>query len=844
LVYLFQSKEARKMTPINQKTASAQKTAANKPLFSASHIALGIDVPPGETLRITIQSSKDSTQPVSVHIEPLEHGNPTMPQKQAAWQNGIRSLVRRGAGFLTAIPQARALMALALLLYISTRLVGITRWPIYFFTDEAVQQNFAAELVKGGGAWHDGTVLPTFFENAGQYEMNFSVYVQAIPTMLFGKSEQVARGVSAIFTLFGALALGLALQKVFRLPHAWAGVMFLSITPAWFLHSRTAFESAEAVSLYLLFLLFYWLYRSENPRNLFPCLFFGALTLYTYSPAQVVMLVTGTFLFLSDIRYHIKHWRIALGGAFFLGVLSIPYDMFLAQHPSGNQQQLAILNSYWLRDIPLWEKLSIYLGDYLRGLNPAYWFLPEQEPIVRHMMQGYGHVMWITLPLTLIGFLLALWNIRDSRFRVILIALLAAPAGAAVVGITITRALFMVVPAALFTTLGAIWLVTLTESYTPGLPAYLAVWRDGYRSLLRYLSTWRGAFRPIAAQPIVRRSVSNMLREWQERSRSAPGRFIDSGYSRTTIGIVLFAILAAANIFMTWDALANGPTWYSDYGLYGQQYGGAQLTGAMASYLNQNPDTQFIVSPDWANGTDEIMNFFLPEGFPFRMGGIDGYIQEMRPIAPNDVIILTPDELVRAAQSGLFASIQAVHTVPWPDGRTGFYFLRLRYSGQAAAILAAQKAELAKPVSEQLLLNGESVQVEHSRFDMGTLANGFDDDPVSLMRGLSANPLYVDMRFTETHAFTSIRALVGSAPTRLTVTISPDDGGAPDVFSVEVPRATENHMIVLSLPHAIASRHVRLEFLVVGEDEPTHVHVFGIFLEGIGWKSARLAPGS
>jgi hypothetical protein len=447
--------------------------------------------------------------------------------------------------------------------------------------------------------------------------------------------------------------------------------------------------------------------------------------------------------------------------------------------------------------------------------------------------------MWVTLPLTIIGFLLTLWNIRDSRFRVILIALLAAPAGAALVGITITRALFMVVPAAIFTTLGAIWLITLIENHAPDLPAYLAVWRDGYRSLRLYLSNWREIFRT-PGKP----SLANRVRYWQAQTRMLPDWFIDTGLPRRALGIALFFILAGANIYMTWDALTNGPIWYSDYGLYGQQYGGSQLTTAMSGFLRQHPDTQFIVSPDWANGTDEIMNFFLPENFPFRMGGIDGYLHDLREIDPHDVIIVTPDELVRAAQSGLFASIQSVQTVSWPDGRTGFYFLRLRYSDQAAAILAAQQAELAKPVDEQLLLNGEIVQVEHSRFDMGNLASGFDDDPVSLMRGLSANPLYLDMQFPEAHSFTSLRALVGSAPTRLSVTFYPDAGGEPLLFFAEVPRATENHIITIMLPAAISARHVRLEFLVIGDEEPTHVHIFGIFLEGIGWKSARIAPGS
>jgi hypothetical protein len=800
---------------------------------STTRVNVVVDVPIGEIIHITIAAVPNGAQPVSVRIESLGASIPPSPSAivqplPLAWPG---KLARRFFFALAAIPLPRLLMLLALALYLATRLAGLTRWPIYFFTDEAVQTNFAQELVQGGGTWRDGTFLPTFFENAGQYEMNVSVYVQVIPYLLFGKSELVTRGVSVLITLLGAFAIGLILNKPFRLPYAWVGVLFLSITPAWFLHSRTAFETSEAVSLYAIFLLFYLLYRTENVWYLFPCLFFGALTLYTYSPAQVVILASGILLLLSDARFHIKNWRFALGGFVFLAMLSVPYDLFLVQHPTGNQQQLAILNSYWLRDTSLWNKLTIYAGDYIKGLNPVYWFAPEQESLVRHMMLNYGHVLWATFPLALLGFLLVVWNFRDSRFRVILVALLAAPAGAAMVGITITRALFMVVPLAILDTLGCVLLLSLFEQNPTDLPAYLSLWRERILRLPSVLPAhWKSG------------SISNHIPATVSKAKQPA--FHAWRLPRTAIALGLFLLLGSINLYMTWDALVYGPTWYKNYGLYGMQYGGEQLTSAMRDYTKQNPDTRFIVSPDWANGTDAIMNFFLPDDYPYRMDGIDRYLQQISNTEPNDVVILTPDEYARAQKSGLFAEIQTIQILLWPDGRPGFYFLRLRYAEDADERIAAQKAELAKPVDELLTLNEELVRVVHSRLDMGSLPDGFDNNPVSLIRGLSANPLFLELNFPAPRTFTAVRALVGAAPTRLTMILYPPDGSAPRSFQAEVPRATENHEIVLMLPETITADHIRLEFLVVGEAEPTHVHIFGIILEGDGWKSVTDAPGS
>ena len=58
------------------------------------------------------------------------------------------------------------------------------------------------------------------------------------------------------------------------------------------------------------------------------------------------------------------------------------------------------------------------------------------------------------LPLIVLGILVGLWKIRESRYRVVLIALLAAPLGGALTSAGITRVLVLVVPAALLAALG------------------------------------------------------------------------------------------------------------------------------------------------------------------------------------------------------------------------------------------------------------------------------------------------------------------------------------------------------------------------------------------------------
>jgi hypothetical protein len=183
-----------------------------------------------------------------------------------------------------------------------------------------------------------------------------------------------------------------------------------------------------------------------------------------------------------------------------------------------------------------------------------------------------------------------------------------------------------------------------------------------------------------------------------------------------------------------------------------------------------------------------------------------------------------------------------LQTIPYPDGSPGFYFAQPRYIDNIREVIAAEKAELAKPVEGNVDLGGEIVRVVHSRLDMGTLADGFDGDPYSVMRGLEDNPLYVEMFFPAPHTFTVFRVRVGGAPTRLTVTVYPSDGGDPQAYSTEVERASDYRDLTISWPAPVESSHIRLEIETVGESAPTHVHVYEIQLEGVGWKNGLAGP--
>ncbi len=291
----------------------------------------------------------------------------------------------------------------ALGIYAFTRFIALPSFPIYFFTDEAVQTVTAANLLRDHLFSPTHEFLPTYFENGSQFNLSASVYLQAAPYFLLGKSIWVTRGTAALMTLIAAACVGLICQKAFKSPYPWLAVLFLSVTPAWFLHSRTAFETALATSFYAGFLYCYLMYRMKDPRYLYGAVAFGALAFYSYNPMRMVMLVNALLLLVVDLKFHFRNWKALLWGLALGLLLAIPFLRFLINHPNAGDWQMRLLGSYWISDISLWAKMKTFGLEYLRGLDPLYWYLPHTQDLPRHILLGYGHVLRLTFPFVIGG---------------------------------------------------------------------------------------------------------------------------------------------------------------------------------------------------------------------------------------------------------------------------------------------------------------------------------------------------------------------------------------------------------------------------------------------------------
>ncbi|MDZ4158920.1 MAG: glycosyltransferase family 39 protein [Anaerolineaceae bacterium] len=678
-------------------------------------------------------------------------------------------LPQRPGWLLQRLTLESGLFLLALLVYLFTRLIGLQEFPIYFFTDEAAQTLLAADLVRDGFHGYDGQFLPTYFLNVYQYNLSASVYIQVLPYLLFGASVWVTRATSALLSLVAAVSVGLTVRKIFRSKHAWVAVMLLSITPAWILHSRTAFETSLATSFYAGFLYLYLCYRQGSHRSLYPAIVLSALTFYTYSPIRLVVLLTAALLFFTDLRYHWQVRRHVLWGLGLALLLAAPEVRFQLTHPGENLQHLQVLNSYWVKPLPLDVKLMTYFKQYLTGLDPAYWYLPGSGDLARHLMKGYGHVLLATLPAALAGIWSCLRRWRSPEHRALLISLLTAPSGAALVGIGITRALVMVVPLAILSGLG---IATAVE------------WLQ---------SRWKAA--------------------------------------RRVLLLLLFSLLALFNLRMLQDALINGRFWFTDYGLGGMQYGAVQVFNEIEDYLERSPSTRIILSPSWANGTDMLARFFFNDPLPFEVGSIVGSMEREQALDDQTLFIMIPDEYQKVLESEKFTRVQVEKTLPFPDGRPGFYFVRLRYVDGVESIFEAEREQRRKLLEHKLVVGGIPALVKYSYLDMGSIDLVFDGDSNTLVRTLEANPLQVQVEWSKSRQVERVSVRIGGTATKVQVRLQNADGKELIHASQTVGDEPNPRTLTFALGNAYEANRLLISVTSINSPEPAHVHLWEVTVE-------------
>jgi hypothetical protein len=674
------------------------------------------------------------------------------------------SLLRRAATSLrqTFREPGMTLLLLSIGVYLFTYLYRLEDFPIFFFTDEAIQTVLASDLIRDGLHDYHGTYLPTFFLNGSRYALSLSVYMQLLPTLLLPRSIMVTRAVATLVSSTSVLAVAMTLKRIFQLRSWWIGVLLLGLTPAWFLHARTAFEYGLLVTNISWALYFYLRYRQGDTHYLYLSIVFASLGFYSYNPGQLIIPGLALLLLALDARYHWQHKSTVIKGLGLALLCMLPYLRFRLEHPIDSYHQLKVLNSYWVQPTPFGEKISHFLGEFLLGLSPKYWFFPGTADLIRHVMKGYGHIQTLTLPFAALGLVIGLKKPHRKFGLVLLAAMLASVLGGAVVAVGISRVLSFIIPMTIFIAIGVDWAVT----------------------------------------------------------------WISSKLSNRVVLTSLFIILACGNVLLMRDALINGPTWFTDYSLGGMQYGAKQVSAVIQSYIDENPDSKVILSPDWANGVDVIRRFFFPDDAPVYLGSAASFTGEKAEVDDHTLLVMTPEEYAQLQANPKIGRLDVEFTLTYPDWKPGFYFLKMEYSDEADEIFEQERTERLKPRSGSAEVLGQVVQIEHPYFDNGEIQHMFDHDTYTLARVYEANPATIKITFPDDASLEGMRLTTGSMDFELDVRLYTTLEVDPVVYHQSYQGLPDDPTVQINFdlgPERV--RVVEVEILSIRPADPVKIHI-------------------
>jgi hypothetical protein len=204
----------------------------------------------------------------------------------------------------------------------------------------------------------------------------------------------------------------------------------------------------------------------------------------------------------------------------------------------------------------------------------------------------------------------------------------------------------------------------------------------------------------------------------------------------------------------------------------------------------------------------------------------DRFTEQRQDLTDNTVLVLTASEYEAVRTDPKFTDVRSEKMIPYPDGSPGFYFVRMRYSALADALVEQERLERQRPISETVEAGGERLTVEHPFLDSGTIQHMFDGDTYTLARGYEANPMILRITFDTPRPVHELVLTTGSMDIGLTVRLYPAGGGDPEVYSRDYPDLPDDPTVTLAFgqPPDLVER-VDLEISQLGVVGPSKLHI-------------------
>lgn len=312
--------------------------------------------------------------------------------------------------------QTRILLLSIIILFFVTRLYKINEIPPSVYWDEAsIGVNAYSIAQTGKDEW--GDFLPLHFRAFGEFKLPIYVYAVAIFVKIFGLNEFSVRAPAVLFSL-GVIILTFFLAKRLTGNSAiglWSS-FFVSISPWFFIFSRTGYEATAGLIFYLLGIYLFFLHR-KNPYFILISVISFILSAYSYNSFRIISPLTLLIL----IIFEIKNLTANIGKL-------IPVIMISAAILAASLFPIYRLYVYdtgnFRFNVVGIKSTTDFFTNYLSHFSPN--FLLSGDKNLRSQQTGFGQIYFIDIFLIIFGILYILKS-KSKYLRLFVIFLLIEP---------------------------------------------------------------------------------------------------------------------------------------------------------------------------------------------------------------------------------------------------------------------------------------------------------------------------------------------------------------------------------------------------------------------------------
>lgn len=277
--------------------------------------------------------------------------------------------------------------------FLFTRVYKITEIPGSVYWDEAsIGYNAYSILQDGKDEW--GNFLPLHFRAFGEFKLPVYIYSVALSETIFGLNAFSVRLPAVVYSTLSLIVLYLITKKVFSEKTAIFTSLVFTLSPWYFIFSRTGYEMTAGLFFFLLGVLLF-LNIGKKGLIFIPMALSFLLSFYSYNSFRIIipfaLLIFGLiFLANKEIKLTRRIIIAAFSAIIFLSALIPVYKLY--KYDAGSVR---------LTEVGATSAKQV-IKNYFSHFSYSFLFSSgDQNP--RSNMPGFGELFVTELPFLLLG---------------------------------------------------------------------------------------------------------------------------------------------------------------------------------------------------------------------------------------------------------------------------------------------------------------------------------------------------------------------------------------------------------------------------------------------------------